>query len=354
MMKDRLTVVEDRDAADHLVGDLEDHEADLEADGHQAEGQDLDLPDRIFFFLRHIIYKISDMDKKTSLVLLLSAGVIIIGLILYIAFWPTPTVEPLYNTNGIEAPKDSATTTPVDETPQYKTLKITTPQSGATIASPLKVTGEAAGWYFEATFPIRLEDKKGNIIAESYVTAKEDWMTASFVPFEGEIKFIVPDGVTEGKLIFEKSNPSGLPQYEESVAIPIKFAPAKTVDVKVFFSNTQKDPNMSYCSRVYAVTRSISQTPAIARAALEELFKGPTQDEKSKGYLTSLPSGVAIQSLRVDSKTAYVDFNARLESGGSCKVAAIVSQITETLKQFDTVGKVVISINGATEGILQP
>ncbi len=194
----------------------------------------------------------------------------------------------------------------------------------------------------------------GNKIAESYVTAKSNWMTTDYVPFEGELKFAVPEGVTEGKLVFQKSNPSGLPQYDVSVSIPVKFAAQKMVDVDIFFSNTQKDPNMSNCSRVYAVKRSIPSTQAVARAALEELFKGPTQDEKNKGYLTSIPGGVAIQSLRIDNKIAYVDFNARLETGGSCKVAAIQSQIMETLKQFDTVDKVVISINGETEGILQP
>lgn len=164
------------------------------------------------------------MNKKTYITILLGAGIIIIGLILYIAFRLISVDEPVDNTKVIEIPKDEPVTTSADQTPQYKTLKITTPQSGATIASPLKVAGEAAGWYFEATFPIRLEDAKGNIIAESYVTAQEDWMTASFVPFEGEIKFIVPKGVTEGKLIFEKDNPSGLPQYAESIAIPIRFA----------------------------------------------------------------------------------------------------------------------------------
>ncbi|MBU3925210.1 GerMN domain-containing protein, partial [Patescibacteria group bacterium] len=53
---------------------------------------------------------------------------------------------------------------------------------------------------------------------------------------------------------------------------------------------------------------------------------------------------------------AKVDFDERLEfqAGGSCRVAAIRAEITETLKQFPTVNNVVISINGRTEDILQP
>ena len=49
-------------------------------------------------------------------------------------------------------------------------------------------------------------------------------------------------------------------------------------------------------------------------------------------------------------------FNAKIEEGvgGACKVTAIRSQITETLKQFFAVTQVIISVNGKTEGILQP
>ncbi len=51
-----------------------------------------------------------------------------------------------------------------------------------------------------------------------------------------------------------------------------------------------------------------------------------------------------------------VDFDETLEKavGGSCRVAAIRSQITKTLLQFPSFKKVIISINGRTEDILQP
>jgi spore germination protein GerM len=40
--------------------------------------------------------------------------------------------------------------------------------------------------------------------------------------------------------------------------------------------------------------------------------------------------------------------------GGSCRVAAIRAQITDTLKQFPPVDEVIISIDDRTEDILQP
>jgi spore germination protein GerM len=53
---------------------------------------------------------------------------------------------------------------------------------------------------------------------------------------------------------------------------------------------------------------------------------------------------------------ARVDFDEQLnyQVGGSCRVMAIRAQIEQTLKQFSTVDSVIISVNGQTEGILEP
>jgi len=130
----------------------------------------------------------------------------------------------------------------------------------------------------------------------------------------------------------------------------------ETMTVKVFFSNSIFDPEVMDCQKNFAVERTIPKTVAVARAALEQLLAGPTESEKVEGYFTSINSGVKIQSLVVANGVANVDFDEQLEFqvGGSCRVAAIASQIRETLKQFSTVKDVVISINGRTEDILQP
>lgn len=130
----------------------------------------------------------------------------------------------------------------------------------------------------------------------------------------------------------------------------------ETMTVKVFFGNSIFDPEVLDCSKNFAVEKTIPKTVAVARAALEQLLAGPTNVEKAEGYFTSINPGVKIQSLIVANGVANVDFDEQLEFqvGGSCRVAAIASQIRETLKQFPTVRDVVISINGRTEDILQP
>jgi len=92
------------------------------------------------------------------------------------------------------------------------------------ISSPLKVSGQARGtWFFEASFPVVLTDENGKIIAQNIATAKSDWMTENFVPFEGTITFEKPVSSSKGILIFKKDNPSGLPEYEDALEIPIFF-----------------------------------------------------------------------------------------------------------------------------------
>ena len=115
------------------------------------------------------------------------------------------------------------------------------------------------------------------------------------------------------------------------------------------------DPEFS-CNKVFPVDRVIPKTQATARAALEELLKGPTETEKTQGFSTSINSGVKIQKLTIENGVAKVDFGEQLEfqAGGSCRMSAIRAELAETLKQFLTVSSVVISINSRTEDILQP
>lgn len=160
-----------------------------------------------------------------------------------------------------------------------------------------------------------------------------------------------------GTLILQKDNPSGLPEFDDEIRVPIRFSQtAEPMAVQVFFGNSDLDPEVTDCSRVFGAERTIPKTAAVARAALQELLAGPTPNEASQGYFTSINSGVQIQNLTTEDGMARVDFSPRLdeEMGGSCRVAAIRAQITQTLKQFTSVDDVIISINGETDLILQP
>jgi len=241
--------------------------------------------------------------------------------------------------------------------PENEMMVVDTPQSGELVTAPLTVTGEArGGWYFEATFPVRLMDEQGNEVAVGYAEAQDNWMQENFVPFKAVLNEFKPGTSEEGTLILEKANPSGLEEHADQVEIPVKIQRGETTTVKVYFPNSAKDPDFLDCGKVFVVERTIPKTQAVARAALEELLKGPTASENADGYITSINEGVKIQRLVVEDGVAKVDFSDELDYqvGGSCRIQSIYSQIETTLKQFPTVKEVEISINGETEEILQP
>lgn len=125
----------------------------------------------------------------------------------------------------------------------------------------------------------------------------------------------------------------------------------ETMTVDLYFVetfNNQED--------LVKVEREIPQTEAVGKASIEELLKGPSSEEKEKGFYSALNEGVELQSIEIEDGTAKLDFNQKLQEGiaGSAWVETIREQIRKTISQFETVDEVIISINGQTEGILQP
>lgn len=239
-------------------------------------------------------------------------------------------------------------------------IEVDSPLLGAAVSSPLVVRGRAYGsWYFEASFPIKIVDDQGNVLAAVAASAQGDWMTEKLVPFEATLNFVLPAGAN-GKLILSKDNPSGESALDKSYELPVVFAAAPTsseeMALKIFLGSESLNPGAEDCSKVFPVERKVAKTEGVARAALEQLLQGPTAGELAEKYFTSINPGVKMNSLTIASGTATVDFDAEMGRavGGSCRVAAIRSQITETLKQFPTVKNVVISVAGNVEEALQP
>ena len=233
--------------------------------------------------------------------------------------------------------------------PHEDLIRVFSPQANEKVSSPLLIKGEARGfWFFEATFPVKLLDDKGNIIAQHYAQAKGDWMTEDFVPFEAELVFEAPT-TQKGWLVLEKDNPSSLSENADELTIPIIFDYSKTV--KLYYYNPEKDKDESgniQCSRdgLVAVEREIPITKTPIQDAIKLLLKGQenlTEMEKALGITTEYPLedfSLKGASLKDGILTLEFEDPNYKTGGGSCRVGILWFQIEATAKQFSGVQQV--------------
>jgi hypothetical protein len=146
----------------------------------------------------------------SALLVVIIAGTVILVVI------PSPTANAPTNPSTSSG---QATTSPLADT-----IVVDSPKQGAAVASLLTVTGKARGsYYFEASFPVKLKDANGNVIAQAPAQAQGDWMTSDFVPFTVTLTFTQPAPGTVGTLVLMNDNPSGDPAKQLELDIPVTF-----------------------------------------------------------------------------------------------------------------------------------
>ena len=227
-------------------------------------------------------------------------------------------------------------------------IRLDMPQPNETISSPLTIKGEARGyWFFEADFPVKLLDEKGDLIVLAIAQAKSDWMTENFVPFEATLEFQNPGG-GKGTLVLEKDNPSGLPENADELRIPVNFQ-AATRTIKLYYYNQELDKDESgniSCSRAGLVPleREIAWSKTPIQDAINILLKGElTEAERAGGITTEYPlEGVSLKGASLNEGVLTLEFNDpnNRTGGGSCRVGILWFQIEATAKQFPEIEQV--------------
>lgn len=233
-------------------------------------------------------------------------------------------------------------------------IRVTRPTADQYVrADQFVIEGEART--FENNVQYRVKDlASSRIIAQGFTTATGEMGT--FSPFS--IRVEVSPGVqypTRALVeVFESSAKDGSEINKVQIPIRLGQGEAEPNAIEIFFSNARKG-SATNCSKVFSLPRSILETRALATTALRKLLEGPTPEERAEGYETQIPPGTRLNKVVVSNGVATADFSSELNSAaGSCRVTAIRSQIERTLKQFSTVSRVVISVNGETKEVLQP
>ena len=122
------------------------------------------------------------------------------------------------------------------------------------------------------------------------------------------------------------------------------------MQVKIYFSSGDGTD----CGEVRAVTRIVPRTQGVAMAALQELFKGPTEEEKKAGLSSffSEETKDILDGVNVKNGSAYVDLDGSVlqklgNATSSCGSRAFTASVEETLKQFPAVKKVFFAIESS-------
>jgi len=123
--------------------------------------------------------------------------------------------------------------------------------------------------------------------------------------------------------------------------------------IKIYLSDGNDNPNFEDCGKVRSVTRTISKTKAVAKAALDELVKGATKAEKARNLssIFSVETKSIIKSVNIKKNAAYVNLDDWvIENLGtattSCGAFTFITPIEKTLMQFPTVKRVFFAIEG--------
>lgn len=85
--------------------------------------------------------------------------------------------------------------------------------------------------------------------------------------------------------------------------------------------------------KVGLARRSVVTGPQIGTAALQELLKGPTPEDRTAGLTTEIPSGTNLERLAIEDGVARVELSSSLDEPA-------IAQVVYTLTSFPTVRRV--------------
>lgn len=202
-------------------------------------------------------------------------------------------------------------------------LEIIAPRAGTDVGLPAQVT--VTGAPDGTTVVVRLTDGFGRPLGEE-AGAVHDGRVAL------ELYYDRPAGQRGWVEVF-------LPPAEKAAARrPVTFAPVRDTWLRVYFLDAG--------GRAFPLIRRVPATPAVARAALEQLLDGPSWREQQRGYWSALPAGTRLEQVSLVGTTAEVVLSSQLLASPRGLRRLACRQIELTLTTFPTIEAVRVVAGG--------
>lgn len=225
-------------------------------------------------------------------------------------------------------------------------IVVTTPTINTLVKSPLLIEGKARGtWFFEGSFPISIIDAEGKTLGNYFGEALSDWMTEEFVPFRAHLTFSAPT-TERGTLILHNDNPSGLPENNDEIRIPVRFEKSLTVTIMV------PSDEALYRKEMTEYTQGGGDNPLTStKFVTKEIvvpFTTDTLKASAQAAAAEIPHGgggtgkALVSYMKVQDSTAYVLLDIDLDGWAGVAVSrAIIHPLVEkTLWQFSEISRV--------------
>ncbi|MDY6935751.1 MAG: GerMN domain-containing protein [Spirochaetota bacterium] len=89
------------------------------------------------------------------------------------------------------------------------------------------------------------------------------------------------------------------------------------------------------------------------RVAMNELIKGPEENERGRGLLTAVPSNLKLKEYELKDQCAILDFNRAIEENANGDILLMrIDQILYTITQFDNIDSIMIMVEGKRKKFL--
>ena len=112
----------------------------------------------------------------------------------------------------------------------------------------------------------------------------------------------------------------------------------ETIDITLYFGDNQGE-------KLVKEVRTVPKTEAVAKVAVEELIKGPTQ-----GGEATMPKGTRLLDISVKEGTAEVNLSKEFvdnHPGGSAGERLTIYSVVNTLTEFSTIKQVRFLVEGS-------
>jgi spore germination protein GerM len=118
-------------------------------------------------------------------------------------------------------------------------------------------------------------------------------------------------------------------------------------DVSIYYFQNEK---------LVPVHRDLPTNENPAVIAIDQLLRGPNDQEIANGFSTTIPSGTRSRNVDVEGHTAIIDLNSTLVEfeGGTEEAKAIVAQIVYTATSVRGIKQVILKLQGSDQFVMGP